>query len=268
MVVSTVLLMGVFFLSSKVLESLPRFPSFAAIYASMVISYTNENRHNAGMDNYVPNELLAKAAQMKANDMAKKGYFSHVSPDGTQPWYWIEQSGYVYKYAGENLAIDFVDSKDVTNAWMSSPTHRANILNSDLKEIGVATAVGMYQGRETTFVVQMFGTPAEKPVAIAPVQTPKETAHIAVETAVEKRVEGAYTDQSSLLAQVAASPKKATSTLYFIFASIVSLLVLTGAIFEFRKHHKGIWLAGGVLVIAAIMLGTFLLQSGQGIVGV
>ena len=61
---------------------------------------------------------------MKAQDMATLGYFAHVSPDGKTPWYWIEKVGYDYQYAGENLAINFSDSKDVTNAWMASPLHK------------------------------------------------------------------------------------------------------------------------------------------------
>src|SRR3989344_4740191 len=92
--------------------------------------------------------------------MASKGYFAHVSPEGQSPWYWLKQAGYSFSYAGENLAVDFSDSADVSRAWLDSPGHRANILNKNFLETGVAISKGMYQGRETTFVVQFFGRQA------------------------------------------------------------------------------------------------------------
>lgn len=270
-VITIVALTGIFFLSSKLLTSLPKIGSFAAVYSGMVIAYTNDNRQASGELAYVPNDLLTQAAQMKANDMAEKGYFAHNSPDGKAPWYWIEEAGYIHKYAGENLAIDFTDSKDVINAWMSSPTHRANILNSQLKEIGVATAVGMYQGRETTFVVQMFGTPANKPTPVAKV-TPqlevkpivKEQTFTVVPNAIERRVEGAYTDSSSLMEQIVASPKKGVKSLYYIFMMLVAGLMFLGAVVEFKRHHKGIWSAGGILIVITIGLLTAVSHYWQG----
>jgi hypothetical protein len=96
---------------------------------------------------------------MKANDMATKGYFAHTSPEGLSPWYWFKQAGYDFVYAGENLAVNFSDSAEVDKAWMNSPGHRDNILNTKYTEVGIATANGMYQGRPTTFVVQEFGRP-------------------------------------------------------------------------------------------------------------
>ncbi len=59
------------------------------------------------------NPVLERAAQAKADDMAAKSYFSHNSPDGVTPWFWLNQAGYVFTYAGENLAANFSDSIDV-----------------------------------------------------------------------------------------------------------------------------------------------------------
>lgn len=126
---------------------------------SVVIDATNQERQLLGLGELKINEALRKAAQDKADDMAQKGYFAHQSPDGKNPWYWIDQTGYTYKAAGENLAVNFDYSKDVVNAWMNSPTHRANIVKAKYQEIGIGIAEGFYQGRPTVFVVQMFGTP-------------------------------------------------------------------------------------------------------------
>lgn len=132
----------------------------AAVVASVLVDLTNFDRAEAELHSLSVNPTLAEAARLKAEDMAAKGYFSHNSPDGETPWYWFNKAGYDFAYAGENLAVFFGDSKDVERAWMNSPAHRANILNSHFTEIGIATAVGYYQGQQTTFVVQMFGTPA------------------------------------------------------------------------------------------------------------
>jgi hypothetical protein len=96
---------------------------------------------------------------MKANDMAAKSYFAHTSPEGLTPWYWFKKAGYVFSYAGENLAVNFRETQDVENALLASPTHRANILDPHFTEIGIATAEGIYKGNTATFVVESFGKP-------------------------------------------------------------------------------------------------------------
>jgi hypothetical protein len=132
---------------------------YGAVLPAILNILTNQSRQQANLQNLKESALLDKAAQLKANDMVLKGYFAHVAPDGKTPWYWFTQVGYQYDYAGENLAINFTDSKDVTNAWMNSPTHKANILKSTYTEIGTGTATGMYNGQEAIFVVQLYATP-------------------------------------------------------------------------------------------------------------
>ena len=93
------------------------------------------------------------------------------------PWFWFAEANYQFSYAGENLAVFFGDSEDVVDAWLNSPSHRANLLNQQFTEIGIAVAEGTYQGQETTFIVQLFGTPAvAQPVATLTTDTtPTET---------------------------------------------------------------------------------------------
>lgn len=137
------------------------FQSFAhraAVITAVLIDLANDSRVGAQAPHLTYNAQLQAAAQLKANDMAAKGYFAHQSPDGKMPWDWISLVGYPYVYAGENLAVDFNDSKEVNQAWLNSPTHRSNLLNPHFTEIGIATAEGVYQGRPTTFVVQLFGS--------------------------------------------------------------------------------------------------------------
>lgn len=131
----------------------------AAVISSALVTYTNEERVNLGLPGVSTNSILENAARLKAEDMASKGYFAHTSPEGHSPWYWLDQAGYEYLFAGENLAVNFYESKDVTKAWMNSPTHRDNMVNDRYTEIGIATAEGIYKGKPATFVVQFFGRP-------------------------------------------------------------------------------------------------------------
>ncbi len=132
----------------------------AEVLPSILVDMTNNSRSSAGISHLSRSSILDQAAQMKANDMAEFGYFSHTSPYGVTPWNWFKKAGYNFIYAGENLAINFSESLDVNNAWLDSPTHKANILNDKFTEIGIATKEGYYNGLPTVYVVQMFGKPS------------------------------------------------------------------------------------------------------------
>jgi uncharacterized protein YkwD len=142
----------------------------STVLPSVVVQLTNSERADISKAPLRRSATLDAAAKMKAEHMAKNEYFSHYAPDGISPWYWFDQAGYVYAHAGENLAIHFTDSSEVVDAWMDSPTHRANIVGSQYTEIGVGTAKGEYEGYDTVYVVQLFGTPAQ--VAAAPKPAP------------------------------------------------------------------------------------------------
>ena len=133
----------------------------AAVLPSLVVDYTNTDRTTEQKPPLQINPLLAQAAQLKAEDMAKRAYFSHEGPEGEAPWVWFDQVGYKYIYAGENLALNFYDSSEVNRAWLNSPKHRANIMDENFTDIGVGSATGFFEGRESVFVVQFFGSTEE-----------------------------------------------------------------------------------------------------------
>jgi len=124
-----------------------------------LVMLTNQDRVASGAKALKEDHLLSAAAQRKADDMAKQGYFSHTSPNGNKPWSWLISSNYYYTHAGENLAEGFSDSQSIEQAWMRSPSHRSNIVDKTYTRVGVGIAHGSYQGRQTTFVVQFFATP-------------------------------------------------------------------------------------------------------------
>ncbi len=132
--------------------------SFAAILPDEVVALVNEEREQAGLSSVVRNPLLDQAAEAKADDMASEQYFSHTSPDGVTPWDWFRKAKYEYRYAGENLAIHFHDAASQERAWMESRKHCENILSPKYREIGIAVRPMIFEGKETTVAVQMFGT--------------------------------------------------------------------------------------------------------------
>src|SRR3972149_6841730 len=123
-----------------------------------VIRLTNEKRVQAGLSPLSTSSVLSQAAQAKGADMLNKDYWAHVSPDGTQPWYFFTNFGYKYRYAGENLAIDFQDPTSAVEAWMASPSHKENMLSGKYREIGIAVIEGDLAGVDTTTVLQFFAT--------------------------------------------------------------------------------------------------------------
>lgn len=139
----------------------------STVLPATVVDLTNREREEAAAAPLRRNATLDAAATLKAKHMAENEYFAHYAPDGTSPWYWFDEAGYVYAHAGENLAIHFTDSAEVVEAWMQSPTHRANIVDAKYVEIGVGTAKGKFDGYDTVYVVQLFGAPAVTPLASA-----------------------------------------------------------------------------------------------------
>jgi len=131
---------------------------FSTITSNRIVELTNQARQQAGLPALVRNDTLDHSAMLKAEDMLKYNYFAHQRPeDGLAPWEWFKQAGYNYTYAGENLAMNFSDAEDAVQAWLKSPTHRANIMNSHYHDIGIAVVVGKINGHQTTLVVQHFG---------------------------------------------------------------------------------------------------------------
>lgn len=152
----------------------------SSILPAVIVDLTNKERDGESLGALHRNATLDRAAQLKAEDMAKHEYFAHYSPTGVSPWYWFDQASYSFVHAGENLAVHFTDSGEVVDAWMDSPSHRANIMNNSFTEIGIGAAKGTYKGTPTIFVVQLFGTPAKVTKASTPVTQVAEAAEVPV----------------------------------------------------------------------------------------
>lgn len=127
------------------------------------IRETNEQRAQNNLPPLQENELLNRVAEMKLKDMFDQQYFEHVSPKGLGPSDLVEAVEYEYVTVGENLALgNYQNDEKLVEAWMNSPGHRANILNSRFTEIGVAVGRGRFEGRMTWLAVQTFAKPASQ----------------------------------------------------------------------------------------------------------
>lgn len=199
-----------------------------------LLESTNEQRINHNLTELSLNQQLSEAAQDKAEDMVNRGYWSHETPDGQQPWAFIANAGYQYKTAGENLAFGFPTSKDTVTAWMNSPGHKANILNTTYSEVGFGIANSAnYQGKgNETIVVAMYASPLS---GVA--QTPPIT--------INTSPENSDTLVSAAPAAVASSTSQRISRIQLLSSgsagwsiAVVSVLLFTlGTVFVWRHGH-------------------------------
>jgi uncharacterized protein YkwD len=130
--------------------------------SSEIIYWTNIERakNDNGLKALTENSILTLIALSRVQDMFDKGYFAHISPTGDSASKMATRDNYKYITIGENIALgNFGGSRDLVNAWMNSPGHRANILNQNYTEIGVAAIEGLYKGQKVWISAQIFGKP-------------------------------------------------------------------------------------------------------------
>ena len=125
--------------------NIPTVSSSVSSYESEVIRLVNEIRQKNGLAPLIQDWQLSRVARYKSQDMRDLGYFSHTSPIYGSPFNMMKSFGISYKTAGENIAKGYSSPRAVVDAWMNSPGHRANILNSSYTHIGVGyVASGNY----------------------------------------------------------------------------------------------------------------------------
>lgn len=96
----------------------------------------NADRLAANLPPFTINLTLSKLAADFANDMNNRKFFSHIDPDGKDPFDRMASVGIDFPNAGENIAV----SPDVATAHkmlFNSPKHKENILNAKFTEVGV-----------------------------------------------------------------------------------------------------------------------------------
>ncbi len=110
-----------------------------------IFRMTNQQRAANGVSAFAWSDALAAVARAHSRDMAARHFFSHVNPDGLDPFQRMRMGGISYTTAGENIAGAATADIIVTN-WMNSAGHRANILNPSFGHIGVGVAIDSTYG--------------------------------------------------------------------------------------------------------------------------
>ncbi len=104
---------------------------------SEMLQLINTERVKRGLRPLLFDSSLLKAARLHAADMLARGYFSHNTPEGTNPFQRLHTLNIHYRYAGENLALA-PTLLQAHEGLMRSPGHKANILHPSYGRVGIA----------------------------------------------------------------------------------------------------------------------------------
>jgi len=148
-----------------------------------VVQLTNEIRVQHGLPPLQVHPALSRSAQWMAQDMVQHDYLRHTDFQGREIDPRLPEFGYEdYREIGENIAGGQLTPEEVVADWMKSPGHRANLLNPNFREIGVAHQVGSHTHFKH-YWVQDFGMRSDSyPVVInnRAAETSDPTVHLYV----------------------------------------------------------------------------------------
>ena len=134
--------------------------------AAKIVGAINALRVSQGLPELRVNDGLVDAARSHSLEMASLGYFSHRSADGDAFWVRVRRWYAVRPHwsAGENLVWHRprIGGVRVVKLWLSSPPHRANLMNPDWRDVGCSavhtpSAPGVFAGAPVTVVTCDFG---------------------------------------------------------------------------------------------------------------
>ncbi|MDK2932705.1 MAG: hypothetical protein PWP27_515 [Clostridiales bacterium] len=117
-----------------------------------MLDLINAERAKTGAQPLKMDKEVARVAQIKAQDMVDRNYFSHTSPTYGSPFEMLKKFGISYRYAGENLAGNSTVERAHTSL-MNSEGHRKNILNPNYNYVGIGIVNSPKYGK---IFVQMF----------------------------------------------------------------------------------------------------------------
>jgi uncharacterized protein YkwD len=128
----------------------------------------NEARAERDLGRLCLQEDLMAAAQGHAEDMIRRDFYAHETPEGLTPGDRITRAGYRFATYGENnnrVSGGYEgepgrdELREALDSWMESPGHRDNLLNPAFREVGIGISTGQYTpeiGTTTMYVVD-FG---------------------------------------------------------------------------------------------------------------
>jgi uncharacterized protein YkwD len=120
-----------------------------------VLALTNAERAEQGCPALRMDTKLRAAARGYSEEMRRYGAWNHIGHDGSNPGERMRRAGYDTSEGwGENIAKGYPSAEAVMKGWMNSSGHRANILNCDMRALGVGV---VRAGNGQLYWTQDFG---------------------------------------------------------------------------------------------------------------
>jgi uncharacterized protein YkwD len=138
----------------------PECPRADELSVDALLCIVNVERTSRGLPSVLREARLDAAAARHSADMAQRGYFDHVSPEGQGPDGRATDAGYPYGSLYENIALGQTTARQVMTGWMRSVDHCHGVLAPDVTDMGVGMARG---GRSGPSWTQMFGRTQDRP---------------------------------------------------------------------------------------------------------
>ena len=101
----------------------------------------NHERTTRGLQALTLNTKARTVARAYSTEMFARGFFSHISPEGKNPFDRMRAAGISFDSAGENLALAPTLAL-AHEGLMKSPGHRANILSVNYRTVGIGIING------------------------------------------------------------------------------------------------------------------------------
>jgi uncharacterized protein YkwD len=120
-----------------------------------MVALVNAHRRRVGCPELVWMPAVARAAQGHSDDMARRRYFDHRSPEGRGPTDRLAAVEVTYRAMGENIAQHPGTPRDVLAGWLASPAHRQNLERCTYTHHGIGVREGYW--------THLFVTPLPPP---------------------------------------------------------------------------------------------------------
>lgn len=218
----------------------PRTMAYATnVSRAGLLDATNAQRQSFNKSLLVLNDHLNKAAQTKAEDMATRNYWNHQTPDGRAPWDFIEQTGYKFQKAGENLAYGFSTSTTTIVGWMNSESHKNNMLDNAFTDAGFGIAnMPNYQNQgPQTIVVAMYARPLSATLPVNTAEPPSTLQNSPSDTVTPQDTSEKSKKVSFIQSITAGKAPWISAIMAALIASLTTLLVVRHAI-SLRRFIK------------------------------
>ena len=119
---------------------------------SELLTLINNERKKNNLTPLIIDENLQNVARLKAKDLVENNYFSHTSPTYGSPFEMLKNHNITYKIASENIAGN-PSLSGALDSWISSESHKNNILNNDYNYTGIAVVDSIAYGK---VIVELF----------------------------------------------------------------------------------------------------------------